>query len=266
MFHFMLDAYKGYRSRLDDFQLVNEMLEEIPAKFGLKPVMPPFILPYYNGVTPDDCGISSFVFLNGGHFTLHTFSFREAYFADLVSPDRFDPEELAACLLAALPARTHKTGFVERKRALTSPMEATINEAEDFGPHLLMNFPDYRGPASFEEIFDLFDMLPAHIGMTPIMRPYIVKSAPDGKRIVSAMTMIAESHISLHYFPETREAYFDLFSCRFFDSCTVIPKIKRMLRSECAGEVLFPRGSKFHMLKQVSEQAALQSRTWLNFR
>ena len=43
-------CFNGYRSRLDDLILVHEILEEIPLKLGVKPVMPPFILPYYNGV------------------------------------------------------------------------------------------------------------------------------------------------------------------------------------------------------------------------
>ncbi|MCX6561209.1 MAG: hypothetical protein NTZ26_11945 [Candidatus Aminicenantes bacterium] len=76
MYHFTLDAFRGFRSRLDDIHLVHEVLDEIPLRLGLKALMPPFVLPYYNGVIPEDCGISAFVFLAGGHFTIHTFSFR----------------------------------------------------------------------------------------------------------------------------------------------------------------------------------------------
>ncbi|MBP1766502.1 MAG: hypothetical protein H6P98_617, partial [Candidatus Aminicenantes bacterium] len=84
MYHFLYDAYNGYRSRLDDIMLVHEFLEEVPLKLGVKAVMPPFVLPYYNGVVPEDCGISAFVFLAGGHFTLHTFSYRGAFFVDFL--------------------------------------------------------------------------------------------------------------------------------------------------------------------------------------
>ena len=42
MNHFVLDAFNGYRSRLDDILLVQEILEEIPEKLGVKAVMPPF--------------------------------------------------------------------------------------------------------------------------------------------------------------------------------------------------------------------------------
>ena len=61
MYHVMIDGFRGFRSRFDDIKLVQESLEEIPAKLGLQPVMPGFMLPYYDGVVPEDCGVSSFV-------------------------------------------------------------------------------------------------------------------------------------------------------------------------------------------------------------
>ena len=77
MLHFTMDGFGGHRSRFDDIRLVQEVLEELPVHLGLTPAMPPMLLPYYNGVEPDDCGVSGFVFLAGGHLTIHTFSFRE---------------------------------------------------------------------------------------------------------------------------------------------------------------------------------------------
>lgn len=115
MNHFTMDAFKSYRSRLDDILLIYELLEEIPLICGLKTVMPPFVLPYYNGVVPEDCGISAFVFLAGGHFTLHTFSYREAYFADVFYPDEFDCQRLEALLSSALPSEINTCHHVERK-------------------------------------------------------------------------------------------------------------------------------------------------------
>ena len=43
--HFTLDGFHGFRSRFDDIKLVQEILEELPSVLGLKPVMPPFLLP-----------------------------------------------------------------------------------------------------------------------------------------------------------------------------------------------------------------------------
>src|SRR3989475_13106122 len=76
--------------------------------------MPAFVLPYYNGVVPEDCGVSAFVFLAGGHFTLHTFSFREAYFADLVAPGPFDAGRLRSVLEAVFPCAITAVPTVDR--------------------------------------------------------------------------------------------------------------------------------------------------------
>ena len=114
MFHFLYDAYNGYRSRLDDILLVHEFLEEAPLKLGVKTVMPPFVLPYYNGVVPEDCGISAFVFLAGGHFTLHTFSYRGAFFVDFLCPRGFDRKGLHSLIDDVFPAETKFQSYINR--------------------------------------------------------------------------------------------------------------------------------------------------------
>src|SRR5947209_20042825 len=103
MLHFTIDGFRGFRSRFDDARLIQEILEDAPAQLGLRRTMPAFGLPYYNGVVAEDCGISAFVFRAGGHFTLHTFSFREAYFAELVAQGDFDRARLRARLEAVVP-------------------------------------------------------------------------------------------------------------------------------------------------------------------
>ncbi|MBU1175539.1 MAG: S-adenosylmethionine decarboxylase [Alphaproteobacteria bacterium] len=213
---------------MDDVELVQELLEEIPTHAGADAVMPAFLIPYYNGVQPEDCGISAFVFLKGGHFTLHTFSYREAYFADLLYPAPFNDHEVQNRLEAALPceivnAHTYAT---ESGR----PEDKAIDVDNDFGPHIVIEAEGYEGPTTLDTIFDVIQALPFAIGMTPIMRPYLLKNrTPDGVRCLSAMVMIAESHISLHVFPEERRAYFDIFSCSFFDETAVLPKILAFL-------------------------------------
>jgi S-adenosylmethionine/arginine decarboxylase-like enzyme len=263
MYHFMLDAFHGYRSRLDDLLLVHELLEELPAKMGLKAVMPPFILPYYNGVVPEDCGISAFVFLAGGHFTLHTFSFREVYFVDLVYPEPFDREKLEGILRGAFPAERVNSYYVDRDQKAGFPVDIPIDEKTDFGPHLFLNFTNYGGPRTMDDLFELFDTLPARIGMTPIIRPYAIKNRIGGEPALSIMTMIAESHISLHYFPKTGRAYLDLFSCRFFDYGEVGARLKQEFASEVAQEILISRGSKYLNHRSEPELQAAKAKSWL---
>jgi S-adenosylmethionine/arginine decarboxylase-like enzyme len=264
MNHFVMDAYHGYRSRLDDILLIKEMLEEIPIKLGIKTVMPPFILPYYNGVVPEDCGVTAFVFLAGGHFTLHTFSFRETYFVDLVTPETFDSAKLEFLLREAMPADKINTFCLKRDQKESFPQKIEINEALDFGPHLFLDFKNYQGPKSMDQLFTVFDTMPLKIGMTPIIRPYTIKNLINGETVTSIITMIAESHISLHYFEKSQKAYMDLFSCRFFKTDKVIPKLKEMFHSEISNEVLMSRGSKYQEYKNDTISQSIYSGAWVN--
>ncbi len=260
MLHFTIDGFQGFRSRFDHVPLIQEVLEEVPAQLGLKPVMPAFVLPYYNGVVAEDCGVSAFLFLAGGHFTLHTFSFREAYFADLVSPEPFDADHLRSVLDAVFPCATTSVQTVERTK-----MKDTDPDVEaDFGPHLFLNIDAYQGPQSMDTLFALFDRLPRTIGMTPIMRPYVIRDTlPDGRRVLSALTMIAESHVSLHVFPDDERAYFDIFSCRFFDRDQVVPQLKACFPGGTVHEALIARGSRYRILRTERADEHAKSHAWL---
>jgi len=261
MLHFTIDGFQGFRSRFDHVPLIQEVLEEVPTQLGLKSVMPAFVLPYYNGVVPEDCGVSAFVFLAGGHFTLHTFSFREAYFADLVAPGPFDAGRLRSVLEAVFPCAITAVQTVDRQDLKDTEPDMDA----DFGPHLFLNVDAYQGPQSMDTLFALFDRLPRSIGMTPIMRPYVIRDrAADGRPVLSAMTMIAESHVSLHVFPDEERAYFDIFSCRFFDRDRVVPQLKACFPGGTVQEALIARGSRYRFLRTEREREHAKSRAWLH--
>jgi len=263
MFHFLYDAYNGYRSRLDDILLVHEFLEEVPLKLGLKTVMPPFVLPYYNGVVPEDCGISAFVFLAGGHFTLHTFSYRGAFFVDFFYPQDFDHKRLHALIDDVFPAERKFENYINRT-AGERLVRPAMNIKQDFGPHLFLDIDEYAGPGTLDGIFAYLDGLPSKVGMTPIIRPYVVKNRLDGQEVISGLTMIAESHIALHVFKESRKACFDLFSCTFFDTAKVPREIKKELKGRVVRETLVSRGSKYKRYGETAAQKLKFSRAWLD--
>lgn len=262
--HSTLDGFGGHRSRFDDVRLVHELLEELPERLGLQPAMPPMLLPYYNGVEPDDCGVSGFVFLPGGHLTLHTFSFRECYFADLVAAAPFDNTELQRLLGVALPTRQLDFHTAKRPKQFD---EIEVQPQDDFGPHLLINIEGYTGPNNMDTLFTLFDNLPPRIDMTPIMRPYVLRSnMADGTPILSAMTMIAESHIALHINEKTKEAFFDIFSCKFFDVDEVMDELKAAFPGKKHSVQLIARGCGYRTRRTEREPEHARTKTWLTSR
>ena len=248
MQHFTFDGTAGSRTRLDDQALIFALCERLPAAVGLAVSAPPVVLPYYDGVEPDDCGISAFVFLPGGHLTIHTFSVRESYFIDAVSPTPFDFRELERQIRLALPCGRDDSSVRTRGPGGPNTTPAVEDRARDFGPHVFVDMEGYRAPSTLDVLFSLFDRLPGDIGMTPIMRPHLTEgTGPDGQPVISAMTMIAESHISLHVFPEERRAYLDLFSCRFFESAQVLPKVLAAFDFETATHSVEARGRAFRI-------------------
>ena len=261
MQHLTLDGFGGHRSRFDDIRLIHELVDELPDRLGLTTAMPPMLLPYYNGPWPDDCGISAFVFLPGGHLTLHTFSYRECYFADLLSPLAFDEREAVRLFGLGLPAREQTVITTERGDTRLGP---TIDAEEDFGPHLFIDIGGYAGPRDMDGLFALFDTLPARIDMTPIMRPYVLRSRlADGSGVLSAVTMIAESHIALHIYEATGRAFFDIFSCRFFAPDAVIAELKRALPGAEHHIQLAARGHRYRSQRTTRTREHARSRRWL---
>lgn len=248
MHRLMIDGAQGFRSQLDHILLIQEVLEEIPAKIGLQSIMPAFLLPYYNGVAPEDCGISAFVFLENGHCTIHTFSKKKAYFADISSRKAFDHDRFSALIRQAFPCDKTAIYYTTRDEKISQNMEYGITTDKDFGSHLLLEIDGYTGPETMDELFCLFDKLPCMIGMTPIMRPYILKdNSPSTGLSTNAITMIAESHISLHVLHDKRKAYFDLFSCKFFDENKMLSMILKYIKGDSVKKSLIARGREYKL-------------------
>lgn len=75
----------------------------------------------------------------------------------------------------------------------------------------------------------ILDEVPGMMGMTKITQPQVLRytgSKPEDWG-VSGFVMIAESHISMHTFPERRLVWADVFSCKDFDPEPVLDEIKR---------------------------------------
>ena len=78
-------------------------------------------------------------------------------------------------------------------------------------------------------IYEILDQYPSRIGMTKVAPPQVyryVGSKPEDWGI-SGFVVIAESHISIHTFPERRYVNIDIFSCKDFDPDLAIKELKK---------------------------------------
>jgi S-adenosylmethionine decarboxylase len=100
---------------------------------------------------------------------------------------------------------------------------------------------------SEELIYQLLDDYPAQIGMTKVTPPYVFRyigSKPEDWGI-SGFVLIAESHISIHTFPERCYVNIDVFSCKDFDSEQAIKDLQTRLELTKLRSYLLNRGLEF---------------------
>jgi S-adenosylmethionine decarboxylase len=101
--------------------------------------------------------------------------------------------------------------------------------------------------ASEELVRNLLDRLPERIGMTKITTPHVqryVGSKPEDWG-VSGIVMIAESHLSIHTFPERGIIWADLFSCKGFDTDATVDYVRDAFDLEGVQVRKIPRGLEY---------------------
>ncbi|MCD6505286.1 adenosylmethionine decarboxylase [Candidatus Poribacteria bacterium] len=95
-----------------------------------------------------------------------------------------------------------------------------------FGPHLILDGYECNREklSDLDFIYRFLDVLPEKIEMSKIAPPYVTRytaGKPEDWGI-SGFVIIAESHISIHTFPEKLYLSVDVFSCKPFDTSIAI--------------------------------------------
>lgn len=253
MNHVMIDAYLGDVERLNDLKAVHSVLERIVDELNLDSVMPPFVLPYYYAKEKDDDGISAFVFLLGGHITIHTFPLRRCLFLDVLYDGYYNIDNLIDIIKKMFLTENVQTLRTERRFIDTSIDEEKIFtpslEKLDFGPHTIAKIENVD--ISLEQIYDWLDELPEKINMEKISRPYVIKSSVNNPQYISGLVLIAQSHIAFHYSIDEKILYCDAFSCSFYK----IDNFEKYLKNKVAKNFIIMtliRGSKHQ--RQISQR------------
>jgi len=244
MIHIMLDAYQCTDTKLNDMRAIYSTISKATNILNVKTIMPPIVVPYYYGTEQSDDGISAFVLLKEGHFTIHTFPERECYFVDLLYNGFFNAEKLENILSKELPFKSRITNNIDRRFSIEDQQQknVSIDERKDFGPHYLIRNKN-EITLDIGKVYKYLDYLPPAVNMTPIMRPIVITDNVKSPEIISGMTMIAQSHIALHYNIESKSFFADIFSCSFIDCNDITAYVENGLGVKCEN-VLISRGSK----------------------
>ncbi len=223
----MLDCYGAPNFNLDNQIFIYNLLNGIANIANLTPVAPPSLVPYYYCDDPEDVGISAYLFLRGGHITIHTFSKRECYFVDVMSPDYFDSESVYKYLEVNLPFNDAVSNYRVNDRRVNDDENADVSEL-DFGPHLIGRIVP-RGQVTLDLLFSVLEKLALAADMQPITRANVIRDKIDNPSYLQGIIIIAQSHISAYYDISENLIYFDLFSCAYFDYSKVDTIVNELL-------------------------------------
>ena len=106
---------------------------------------------------------------------------------------------------------------------------------------------------SEELIHQLLDSYPAQIGMTKVAPPYVfryVGPKPEDWG-VTGFVIIAESHISIHTFPDRCYVNIDVFSCKDFDSGQAIKDLQAKFELTQLRSYLLKRGLEYSHIETL---------------
>jgi S-adenosylmethionine decarboxylase len=104
----------------------------------------------------------------------------------------------------------------------------------------------------------LLDIYPAAINMTKISEPFVLRYVGDKPEDwgVTGFVIIAESHISVHTFPEHGYVWVDVFSCKDFETDGATDKIIHAFGLTHVKVNKLPRGLEYpHSLSQATPVA-----------
>ena len=119
----------------------------------------------------------------------------------------------------------------------------------EFGQHLTIDAAECNKKklADHSLVYDVLSKLPDKLDMTKMSLPHVVKWLDPGATIdgISGFVMIAESHISIHTFPEKSYAFIDIFSCMSFDTNKAVDLLTKVFDSKEFSKKIVKRGLDF---------------------
>lgn len=121
--HLTLDLNDCNPEKLRDYDLVFDVLNNLPDKIGMTKITQPYVFKYA-GLVPEDKGITGFVVIAESHISVHTFELKGYAFIDLFSCKPFDYTYAQEYLTEVFESQTATIHVV--KRGLDFPRSAPL--------------------------------------------------------------------------------------------------------------------------------------------
>ena len=111
-----------------------------------------------------------------------------------------------------------------------------------------------------ELLYRFLDEYPDAIGMTKMIQPqvYTYRGKTPEDWGLSGFVLIAESHISVHTFPDRRYVNIDIFSCQSFDKDWALSQVKELFGLEEVKTWVLDRGLEWLDARQGASETSRQ--------
>lgn len=111
--HLMLDLNHCNKAKLKDYNLIFDVLYDLPEKIGMTKITQPYVFPY-SGLVPEDKGITGTVIIAESHISIHSFQEKDFCFVDVFSCKDFDVEFAAKYLINAFESKKYEKHVIGR--------------------------------------------------------------------------------------------------------------------------------------------------------
>ena len=218
--HFFFDGYEILNDKLNNVELISNLLDDINATF-LNSNGQKIIIPYFGNKDFLDDGISGIVLGKDFHFTCHTYSNMNTIFVDLYHGNNIDNFLVINIL---------------KKYFGVEKFDLCVNNksAGNYGKHIIIK----TDIIEYQDALILIDKIIESINMHPIHEK-ICSVYENGYDILRP---IAESHISIHCHDN---CIIDVFSCNTFDDKKIVGLLSNIYSiSSVERGVLFDKNAK----------------------
>lgn len=113
--HLMIEANGCKKHRLTDMKLLANILDKLPVKMDMTKVMPPYVFEY-QGLVPEDWGLSGIVIIAESHLAIHTFPDKGFLTVDIFSCKDFDIDMAIKEIQEAFEPETMEQQLIMRGR------------------------------------------------------------------------------------------------------------------------------------------------------
>jgi S-adenosylmethionine decarboxylase len=113
--HLTIDGYKGNKEKLNNFELVYGILNDLPGELNMKKLMPPYVVVASPVTEKDQGGLSGFVMIAESHISIHTFPARGFVSIDVYTcKNEMDTDKVINYFKKAFELEETEVNFIKR--------------------------------------------------------------------------------------------------------------------------------------------------------